>query len=86
MQHYYMEMLAFCALIKHMFKTNLQKDEISYANDLILSHMQTLALKCSQKIMIKSNSSGFKINPIKCRVFGTVERQKDFWPASEKLL
>ena len=29
MHHYYMEKLAFCALIKHMFKTDLQKDEIS---------------------------------------------------------
>ena len=45
--------------------------------------MQTLALKCSQKIKIKSNSSGFKINLIQGRVFRTVERQKDFWPASE---
>ena len=30
-----MESLAFCALIKHMFKIDLQKDEISWDNDFI---------------------------------------------------
>ena len=48
--HYYMERLAFCALIKHIFKTDLQKDKISCAKDFISCHMQTLALKCSPEI------------------------------------
>ena len=35
---------------KHMFKTDWQKkDKISCAKDFISVHMQTLALKCSQK-------------------------------------
>ena len=50
MHDYCMERIAFCALIKRNFKTDLQKDEISYAKDFISVHMQILALKCSQKI------------------------------------
>ena len=42
-----MERLAFSALIKHIFKTDLQKDNISYAKDFISRHMQAFALKCS---------------------------------------
>ena len=47
--HYYMR-LAFCALIKHIFKTDLQKDKISCAKDVISLHIQTLALKYSPEI------------------------------------
>ena len=50
LHYYYMERLAFCALIKHIFKTDLQKDKISCAKDFISCHMQTLALKCSPEI------------------------------------
>ena len=39
----------FCVLVKHMLKTYVQKHEISCIKDLISVHMQTLALKCSQK-------------------------------------
>ena len=53
MHHYYMEKLAFCALIKYMCKTDLQKDKISCAKDFISVHMQTLALNAAQKIKIK---------------------------------
>ena len=48
--HYYMEMLTFCALIKHIFKTDLQKDKSSCPKDFISVHMQTLGLKCSPEI------------------------------------
>ena len=45
-----MERSAFCALIKHIFKTDLPKEKISCAKDFISLHMQTLALKCSPEI------------------------------------
>ena len=35
MYNYYMERLAFSALIKYMFKIDLQKCQISCANDFI---------------------------------------------------
>ena len=35
------------------FKTDFQKDEISCAKYFISIHMQTLALKCSQKFQDK---------------------------------
>ena len=56
--HYYMERLDFCALIKHIFKTDLQKDKIS-------CHMQTLAIKYSPEIQYKKiNISGLKIKAL----------------------
>ena len=48
--HYYMERLAFYALIKYIFKTDLQKDKISCTKNSISIHMQTLSLKCSPEI------------------------------------
>ena len=51
--HYYMERLAFCALIKHIFKIDLQKNKNSFAKDFISDHKQTLALKWSPEIKIK---------------------------------
>ena len=39
--------LAFCALIKHIFKAEFKKEKISCAKDFISLHMETLALKCS---------------------------------------
>ena len=59
MPHYYMERSSFCALIKHMCKTDLQKYKISCVNHVLVSdfiranyvlisaHMKALALKCS---------------------------------------
>ena len=35
MHHYYMERLIFCASIKYIFETNLQKYKISCAKDFI---------------------------------------------------
>ena len=49
MQHYCMEKMALCGSIKHMFQTDLQKDEVSCAKDFISVHMQTIALKYIQK-------------------------------------
>ena len=48
--YYYMERLAFCALIKHIFKTDLQKDKISCVKNFISRHIQTFALKCCPEI------------------------------------
>ena len=48
--HYYMARLAFCVLIKRIFKTDLQKNKISFAKDFISPHMQTLFLKRSPEI------------------------------------
>ena len=63
--HYYMERLDFCALIKHIFKTDLQKDKILCAKDFISCHMQTLALKYSPEIQYKKiNISGLKIKAL----------------------
>ena len=45
-----MERLAFCALIKHIFETDLQKEKISRAKDFIFFHMKTVALKCRPEI------------------------------------
>ena len=50
--NFYMDRLAFCALIKHIFKTDLKKEKISRAKYLFLS-MQTLAFKYSQKFIMK---------------------------------
>ena len=50
------------------------------------SHVETLTLKCNQKVKIKDNISGLKINPIPGRDFQTFERQGAFWITSEKLL
>ena len=56
MHHYCMEWLAFRALIKHICKTDLQKDNIlcpnfRCANYVLISiHMQTLELKYSSEI------------------------------------
>ena len=47
--NFYMDRLAFCALIKHIFKTDLKKEKISCAKYLFLS-MQTLAFKYSPKV------------------------------------
>ena len=41
-----MDKFACCALIKHIFKTDLQKDKRSCAKNFISVHMKTLALKC----------------------------------------
>ena len=49
LHHYYLEKLAFYALIKHMFKTGQQKNEITCTKDFIPVHMETVSLKCSQK-------------------------------------
>ena len=43
--HCYMERLALCALIKHIFKTDLQKNKISFSKDFISRHMETLTFK-----------------------------------------
>ena len=83
MHHYYMERLTFCALIKHMFKTDLQKDEISCAKYFINVHMQTFALKCNQKIWDKKISS-LKLNPVPGRVFWTFERQRVLFDPRQK--
>ena len=48
--HYNKERFVFCALIKHIFKTDLQKDKISCVKDFISRHMQILALKYSLEI------------------------------------
>ena len=48
--HYYMKRSAFCALIKHIFKTDLQQDKISCAKNFISRDIQTFALKCSPEI------------------------------------
>ena len=48
--HYYMARSTFCALIKHIFKTVLPRDKISYTKYFISVHMQTLATKCSLEI------------------------------------
>ena len=47
---YYIERLTFWALIKHISKTDFQKDKISCAKDFISAHMQSLAFKCSPEI------------------------------------
>ena len=41
------------ALIKHIFKTDLQKDKNSCAKDFISVHKETLAFKCSPEILDK---------------------------------
>ena len=71
-----------------MFKTDWQKkDKISCAKDFISVHMQTLALKCSQKNKDKkNNSSGLKINPIPGRVFWLSKAGGVFGFVAEKLL
>ena len=42
--HYYMERVAFSATIKHIFKTDLEKDSVSCVKDFISVRVQTLAL------------------------------------------
>ena len=37
--------MTFCGLTEHIFKTDLQKDKISYAKNFIFLHMQTLSLR-----------------------------------------
>ena len=44
-----MQSLDFCTLIKRIFKTDLQRDEISCVKDFISAHMQTLPLKAAKK-------------------------------------
>ena len=63
LHHYYIERLPFCALIKHIFKTDLPKDKISCAKDFNSVHKQTLALKCSpfKKDLFRKLSSVLKI-------------------------
>ena len=58
--HYYMKRLAFCSLIKHIFKTDLQKNKISCAKDFISCHMQNLPLNAAQKVKIKKELSLFE--------------------------
>ena len=59
-----MERLAFCALIKHMFKT-FAKGQDFMCHRLISRHMETLALKCSPEIEDKKGSiSGLKIKAL----------------------
>ena len=57
LHHYYVERVAFYALIKHIFKIDLQKDKISCAKDFISCHMQTVALNPAQKFKIKEEIS-----------------------------
>ena len=45
-----MKRLAFCALIKHIFQTELLKNKISRAKDFISVHIQILALKYSPEM------------------------------------
>ena len=45
--HYYMDRLAFGALIKHIFKTDLKKDKSLCVKHFISVHMQTLTLQYS---------------------------------------
>ena len=54
--------LAFRALIKHVFKTDLRKDKISCAKDFISVHMQNLALtlNAAQKFKIKKKKLWFE--------------------------
>ena len=60
-----MDRLAFCALIKHIFKTDLEKGKISCAKGFISRHMETFALNCSPEILDKkSNTSVFKIKAL----------------------
>ena len=60
-----MERLYICALIKHILKTDLQKDKISCAKDFFSCHMQTLALKYSPEIQDKKiNIPGLKIKAL----------------------
>ena len=49
--------LPFCALIKHILKTDLQKDKISCAKDFISLHLEALALKCSPEIEDKKEKA-----------------------------
>ena len=69
MQHYYMERLAFCALIKYRFKIDLQKDKISCANETLAFKYKPLPLNTAKKSRQKDNSSGLKINQVPARVF-----------------
>ena len=69
--------LILCALIKHMFKTDLQRAESLCTKDFTDVQTQNLALKCSQKFKgKKNNSSSLKINSMPRRVFWAFERQR----------
>ena len=60
-----MERLAFCALIKRIFKTDLNKFQISCAQDFILAICKPLSLNIVQKFKIKKgNISGLKIKAL----------------------
>ena len=59
----YMERLSFCALIKHIFKTDLQKDKFLNVKNFISVHMETLPLNAVQKRKIRS-SLGLKIKTL----------------------
>ena len=77
MQHYYMERLAFCALIKYRFKIDLQKDKISCANETLAFKYKPLPLNTAKKSRQKDNSSGLKINQVPARVFQTFQSKGD---------
>ena len=77
MQHYYMERLAFCALIKYSFKIDLQKDKISCASETLAFKYKSLPLNTAKKSRQKDNSSGLKINQVPARVFQTFQRKGD---------
>ena len=78
-----MERLVFWALIKYIFKADLQKDEISCAKYFNSVHLKTIELKCSRKIQDKK-SSGLKINPIQGRVFWIFERKRVLFGPCQK--
>ena len=48
-----MERLAFCALIKDMFKTDFQKDRISCTKDFFLSICKSLPLNAAEKFKME---------------------------------
>ena len=75
--HYnYMNRLTFCALIKHIFKTDLHTDKISCAKNFISVHMQPLSLNSPQKFKTKRNSSGLKLKTLDLNIICALQTCK----------
>ena len=49
-----MEILVYCALIKQMIETNLQKSKIPSVKDFIFVHMQNFLRQKSQKLWFEN--------------------------------
>ena len=71
-----MNRLTFCALIKHIFKTDLHTDKISRAKDFIPVHMQPLSLNSPQNFKTKRNSSGLKLKTLDLNIICALQTCK----------